>query len=214
MSTKFVCLANSFKERGRCIAGIEIDSNHSPVRINDRPKWIRPVCDTLHGEVPNQIAEPYELLHIIELDVLASKPQNYQSENVTFKENSMKIVGNFDKNGLASLCDTDNSIFGNKGKAISKTSIAQPYYSLMLVAVTEFEVTKRIYEDRPDKPQRRLAFTYQGNKYDFPITDPAFLRLCLENPNAIQEVNHLYLTLSLGIEWKDWYYKLIAGIFS
>ncbi|WP_407830487.1 dual OB domain-containing protein [Verminephrobacter eiseniae] len=30
MLTKFVCLANSFKKGGRCVAGIEVDSDDKP----------------------------------------------------------------------------------------------------------------------------------------------------------------------------------------
>ena len=60
MPTKFICLANSFKEGGRCIAGIELDANNIPVIIDNRPKWIRPVCNTEHGEVPINIAEPFK----------------------------------------------------------------------------------------------------------------------------------------------------------
>jgi hypothetical protein len=30
MPARFVCLANSFKEGGRCLAGIELDNNNNP----------------------------------------------------------------------------------------------------------------------------------------------------------------------------------------
>ena len=39
MLTKFVCLANSFKEGGRCMAGIELDSESNPVFEKGKPKW-------------------------------------------------------------------------------------------------------------------------------------------------------------------------------
>jgi len=41
MLTRFVCLANSFKEGGRCLAGIVLDNNNKPVIENALPKWIR-----------------------------------------------------------------------------------------------------------------------------------------------------------------------------
>jgi hypothetical protein len=40
MPTRFVCLANSFKEGGRCLAGIELDNNNNPIIENGHPKWI------------------------------------------------------------------------------------------------------------------------------------------------------------------------------
>ena len=39
MPTRFVCLANSFKEGGRCFAGIELDANNKPLLVNGHPKW-------------------------------------------------------------------------------------------------------------------------------------------------------------------------------
>lgn len=88
MPTRFICLANSFKEGGRCLAGIEVDANNNPVVVNERTKWIRPICKTKHGEVPNRIAQPFKILDIIEIDVTENKPETYQSENVLFNSNS------------------------------------------------------------------------------------------------------------------------------
>lgn len=188
MSTKFICLANSFKEGGRCLAGIELDANNNPVILNGRPKWIRPVCNSGHGEVPNNIAEHIQILNILEIDITGHKPQDYQSENVAFKENSIRVVENFIPSQLVNLCDNKNLIFGNRGKAVSQENIANLNHSLMLVEVTEFEVTQKVYEDRPDKPQVRLVFTYNGNRYDFPVTDPAFLLRYQRNPGLLEAV--------------------------
>lgn len=49
---RFVCLANSFKERGRCVAGIVLDENNNPTNT-----WIRPVSNSLHGELNTQLVE-------------------------------------------------------------------------------------------------------------------------------------------------------------
>jgi hypothetical protein len=212
MLTKFICLANSFKEGGRCLAGIELDESNNPVIINGRPKWVRPVCETPHGEVPNQIAEPFQILNIIQLEVIANRPQGYQAENITFRENSMRSIGNFNSNQLANLCDNRRLIFGNKGKAVPQESIINLNHSLLLVSTSEFEITQRIYEDRPSRPKTRLIFKYNGNQYDFPITDPVFLHQYHGSPDMLENINRLYLSLSLAVEWENWCYKLVAGI--
>lgn len=212
MPTRFICLANSFKEGGRCLAGIELDTNNIPVVINGKPKWLRPVCNTEHGEIPNNIAENLNVLNVIEFDITAFYPQGYQSENVTFNENSIRVIGNFNRNRLANLCDNRNLIFGNRGKAVSQDTIRNLDHSLLLISVTQFEVTQKVYEDRPDRSQIRLVFTYSGNSYDFPITDPAFLIRYQNNHNLLTNTDQFYLSLSLGIVWNDWYYKLVAGI--
>ena len=203
MPTKFICLANSFKEGGRCLAGIELDTNNNAVIVNGRPKWIRPVCNTPHGEVPNHIAEPFQILNIIELNVTGTQPQGYQSENVTFNENSIRTAGNFNLNQLANLCDDRNFIFGNRGKAVSQDTIGNLNHSLSLVSVSEFEITQRTYDDRPDRPQTRLVFTYHENRYDFPVTDPVFLYRYQTNPDVLENINQIYLSLSLGVEWQN-----------
>jgi len=46
MPTRLVCLSNSNKLGGRCLAGIELDNQNNPVIIYGRPKWIRPICNT------------------------------------------------------------------------------------------------------------------------------------------------------------------------
>ena len=57
MCTRFVCLANSYKEGGRCIAGIELDENDEPIMVDGHPKWIRPVSESRFGELDNLLVE-------------------------------------------------------------------------------------------------------------------------------------------------------------
>ena len=76
MLTRFVCLANSLKEGGRCIAGIELDEQHQPVFFQERPKWIRPVWTTEHGEIPLHMAIAFDTLDILEMNVTGSKAED------------------------------------------------------------------------------------------------------------------------------------------
>ena len=89
---KIVVLANSFKEGGRCLAGVELDNNNNPIFVNNRPKWIRPICNTAHCEVPNEIALPYQILDIIEINNIIVKPDFYQTENVFLGHNRLSII--------------------------------------------------------------------------------------------------------------------------
>src|SRR5438067_6228364 len=116
MLTRFLCLANSFKEGGRCLAGIELDNQNNPVFIDGRPKWIRPVCNTAHGEVPTHLVSHLHVLDIIELEVTGHPDKNYQSENATFLEKSIQKAGTFSKDKLMELCEHQSTIFGNRGK--------------------------------------------------------------------------------------------------
>ncbi len=213
MPTRFVCLANSFKEGGRCLAGIELDANNNPLIVNGHPKWIRPICNTPHGEVHTHLVSHINILNIIEVEITTSLGiNNYQSENVYFRENSLRVVGNYNSLDLDRLCDNRNLIFGNRGKAVSDEVIKSTTFSLMFIKVNTFEVIEKTYEDNPNRPQIRLVFSYKENQYDLPVTDPVFLHSYQSNPHFLENCNQIYVSLSLAVEWKGWYYKLIAGI--
>ena len=212
MPTRFICLANSFKEGGRCLAGIELDANNIPVSVHGKPKWIRPIGNTLHGEVPTHLAAALNILDIIEIEITGKQQENYQSENVLFRENTISVIGRFSQDNLSALCDNRRFIFENRGKAVSEEAITRLNYSLMLIRTNQFEVIEKTYEDTPNRAQHRLVFTYNDNQYDFPVTDPVFLHRYQTNPDFIEKFNEAFLCLSLGVAWKDWYYKLVAGI--
>ena len=213
MKTRFVCLANSHKEGGRCVAGIEIDDNNHPVLLGGHPKWVRPVCNhTPHGEIPTHLVSALNLLDIVEIEFLEKQTSNYQTENYFFKENAIAINGSFDKSKLIYLCDNRSSIFNSKGKALSEEYINKLNHSLMFIKTNQFSVLKKTYEDTPGKIQCRLIFNYNESEYDFPITDPAFLQQFQREEEFYKKHNEVFLTLSLGIKWQDWYYKLVAGL--
>jgi hypothetical protein len=214
MITKFICLANSFKEGGRCLAGIELDANNNPVLVKHRPKWIRPVCNTEHGEVPNHIAEPFQILDVIELDVTEKKPENYQSENVLFNVNSIHRKGTFDKKQLDNLCDDNKYIFATRYDSLSEEVIIKLNHSLLLIKTNTFEVIEKPNEQYPNRPKHRFVFTYNEFKYDFSITDPVFLRKYQQNPDFMEDIDEVVLSLSVGVKFlkTNRYYKLVAGI--
>lgn len=211
MLTKFVCLANSYKEGGRCLAGVQLDGDNNPVIINRRPKWVRPICHTPHQEIPAILVKDVHVLDVLQVDVTELPPPSYQSENAFFDAGSIQVLGQFRKEEVASLCDIRPLIFGGKGKAVSEERIELLGYSLMMVNTREFEVIDRVYDDS-GVPQTRLVFTYNLNTYDLPITDPLFLHQYKLNPEILDDVDQLYLTLSLGVNWNHWYYKLVGCV--
>jgi hypothetical protein len=211
MLTKFVCLANSYKEGGRCLAGVQLDNANNPVMINGKPKWIRPICNTLHNEVPTHLAEDIDVFDIVQLDVTSYPAPSYQSENAFFNENTLRVIGQFNRNRISSFCDNRPLIFGNRGKAVPEEKIDGLGYSLMLINTDNFEIIEKVYEDE-DRPKTRLVFSYNENSYDLPITDPVFLHDYRLDPDILDDIDELHVTLSLGINFNDWYYKLVASI--
>jgi hypothetical protein len=209
---RLLVLANSYKEGGRCLAGIELGINTKPIFIGGKLNWIRPVCDTIHCQIPSQNVSHISILDIIEIEDVRDFKQGYQSENVLFNENNIKNVGKFNKINLYSICEQNrNNIFGNGGKAIAEEVIGNLHYSLMMISVNDFKAYEKVYDDSK-YPKVRLEFVYNGNRYDFPVTDPVFLLDYKRSSTLLSNVDKLILVLSLAVENKGWHSKLISGI--
>jgi hypothetical protein len=211
--TRLVCLANSYKEGGRCLAGIELNTRNSPSVHNGQPKWIRPICDTEHGEVPLALVHNINLLDVIQLR-LTERPAEvgHQTENMLFDENSIEVIGRFPAAELEPLCSQDLSILGNRGKAVPPDVVEQLRHSLVLINTSDFELFQKTYENSSGKPQLRIRFSYHATEYDLPITDPAFQLRYRANHDCLVDQESLYLTISLGNEHEGWFYKLVAGV--
>ena len=213
MKKYFICLANSFKYQGRCLAGIEITLSRSGYSIVSKedgtPKWIRPVSRAKNGELSVLETQNMNMLDIIEIEIVEECPNNAQSENVFYsslKRSGKKIEQN--AHNLNELCDNIHSkIFFNKGRAVPADIFQQSNHSLMLVKT----LNSVFYND--EKSKLRVKFSFSGIEYDLPVTDPAFINDMqvkgLDNINAIDDY---YFIISLGEEFDGWHYKLIAGV--
>jgi hypothetical protein len=210
MIKRFVCLANSKKEGGRCLAGIELDNRSKPMNEAGQPKWIRPICKTQHGEVPEYLVRHIGLLDVVEIDTTDyPEKKGFQSENVFFQKKSINVLEQFSAAEIAPLCSGEKLIFGNSGKTLSEQEISELTSSLVLIKTDKFKIRQSVFEG---KYRLRLVFTYSGNDYDLPVTDVAFIIQSKANPDCLTNVHGLFLILSLGIKFKDSYYKLVAGI--
>jgi Dual OB-containing domain len=210
MIKRFVCLANSKKEGGRCLAGIELnDKNRAKIEAG-RPKWIRPICKTQHGEVPEYLIRHIGILDVVEVDTTDYPlEKSFQSENVYFRQKTINVIGQFSADEISPLCSGENLIFRNPGKTLSEQEIADLDYSIVLIKTNKFEIHKMIFEG---KHGLRLVFTHCGNEYDLPVTDVAFIIQYKADPDYLMDVHGLFLILSLGVKFNDLYYKLVAGI--
>jgi hypothetical protein len=210
---KILCLSNSFKEGGRCLAGLQIGNENKIRKKNNRPVWVRPVCDTRHEQVPNQLAQNIKYFDVIQFDSSSDWGRDdYQSENLQIKNNRIRVIG---RKKLERLLDaltdnyTFNNIFGNTGNSLTPEEIDNIQHSLMMIKLESFEVIK-------NGRQFRLAFSFKNNNYNLPITDPIFLHSCSHDQGILDNVNKVYIVLSLGVPFNNGhnirYYKLVATI--
>lgn len=210
---KIVCLANSYRVGGRCLGGIELDNNNNPVFQNGRPKWVRPVCNTEHEEVPIPLVSHISLLDIVEFTPIQANGHGHQSENYLFQSNSIRANGRFPIANLQNLTDNNRFplVFGNRGAAVPEHLVGDLSYSLMLLSLNDFETNERVFEDRV-YPQLKLSFRYNGNVYNFPVTDPDFHHRYGLNNDILNGRERIYVTLSLAAPHQAWSSKLVAGI--
>lgn len=213
MPVKFVCLANSFKLHGRCVAGIILDHKNQPAVNNLGPKWIRPISETEHGELPTDHVSHIKLLDIVEISDVNYVGKGHQSENALYDENSIRIIGTYPKSELKDLCENERpDIFGNRGKAVAEDVIYRLHHSLMMIESHKHEFVSVPNERNPDKLQTRLKFSYKDQRYDLAITDPVFIENYERNPEAFSNIGEIFITLSLAVNLNDWYHKLVAAV--
>lgn len=216
MDTYFICLANSYKRGGRCIAGVEIDinsDNHWTIKRNEdgSPKWVRPIAQTTEfGEIPEGEAHFLPLLSVVRLTDVVPCPQMAHSEDVNYK--MMYPVGRvpaiptvFDK----LMDDAHPILFYNTDYSISVETYKHGEYSLMMIHP---EGLSFHLDPTKNRAKYFLTFKYNGAVYDFTITDPYFYQYIEQHPDAIENLSDVYLTLSLGLEYEGRHHKLIAAI--
>ena len=216
MEKYFICLANSYKHGGRCIAGIEVvpqsDGSLGIVRHDDgRPRWIRPVSMSANGEIPNHLAESFKIFSLVKLTDVEPCPDNAHTEDVHCTR--MEICP-FElsptKDFLNQLIDTQHqAVFYFRGKSIPTTIIDRLDYSLMLIHPDN---ACAYCDEERENSKYRMKFTYNGSNYDFPITDPVFLEQFKKSPDSYADLDGAYLVLSLGIAFEGFHYKLVATV--
>ena len=216
MDKHFICLANSYKRGGRCVAGVEIDidaDNRWSVRkdTTGKPIWIRPIDrHTEYGEIPEGVAHFLPLLSVVRLTDVIPCPQHAHSEDVYFK--SMYSIGKVlpYPEVMQQLADCVHPVlFYDSEYSISIDAYNRGDYSLMLIHPESFS-----FHLDPTKARAKyfMTFRYNGVTYDFTVTDPYFYAYINQNPEALENLTDAYLVLSLGLEYEGRHHKLIAAV--
>ncbi len=202
---EILCLANSWKRGGRCIAGLTRDG-----------EWIRPVSETEDGEISEEncmldIGRPAAPLDVLRIPIKAAAPRPYQPENWAISNGTWKFLRSRKlvevQEFLESSVSKAANLFGNKDNKVTWEQIQHnpPRSSLALV-----KAGRPAFKNYPK--QRRCIFTFRKQKYDLPITFD--FDLPLHGENVHESESDWFLTISLGEPWDgqgNACYKLIAG---
>ena len=217
---RIVCLANSRKMAGRCVAGKEISRDGHP------GSWIRPVSNRANESISERErcyadGNDPELLDIIEVPLISAKPKDYQRENwLLDPSRQWRKVGRLSWDDLPSLTDPEAALWtngftsrGGENDQVPVDVVAGHDTSLRLVRVEDLTVIV----SEPSRPSAnfpilRGRFSHCNETYCFRITDPVSENGSINLPYAEYPVGERYLTVSLGEPFEGHAYKLIAAI--
>lgn len=221
----FICLANSYKYGGRCIAGIEIllSADEKTFRVvcdDGEPRWIRPVQQGAeHEEIAEETARNIRILDVIELETTETCGDFCQCENVYF--NHMRIIKSlpFSPKVLQALLSKRKSVLHSGERYLTLTEYIANRGSLMLIEPETPEIFVEFKETENGRqiPKYKARFLYGGVEYVFPVTDPRYLER-MEGYSSVPLIGKFstgtfFFTISMAAEpWNDKHYKLLAGI--
>ena len=217
---RLVCLANSRKLHGRCVAGREWSGSEAG-------RWIRPISARDAGEV-SEYERQYEdgsdpqVLDVIDVPVLGSQPKDYQTENwLLDPEQYWEKAGRltwFDLpplvDPIAALWIDGHSTYKGLNDKIPLVTTASVTDSLRLLHTERLKLIVCRPGEAFGNNKRRVQgrFAHAGSTYALWVTDPGFERTYLAKLDGSYEIGDCYLTVSLGEPFQGACYKLIASI--
>jgi hypothetical protein len=219
MRIRFICLANSRKLAGRCVAGLRSDSD----------EWIRPVSQDSEGTL---LRRHYVLddgkeaapLDVIELHVSEHRPKPYQPENWVLGNEQWKLIKRLDPKDayvlLKKVLVTGPELFGNAGDRVPLSGLQDQPIPRSLALIEPTDVSWHIATSIRGTRQTRALFSLGRASYDLAVTDPVWehrlksLDLGVHSREAanVESDDVLLFTISLGGPFQGQCYKLIAGI--
>ena len=218
---RIVCLANSRKHSGRCIAGREWTEG---TQCGD---WIRPVSTREYREV-SEYERQYEdgsdprVLDIIDIPVKKPQPRGCQSENwLIDPECYWKKFGTYSIHELVSLTDPEKvlwvdgfSTYHGCNDQIPIEAESEVDSSLRLIEVEELILEVFAPEEAFGNSKRRVQgqFVHAGQHYALWVTDPLYQIKYLARLNGSYRIDGCYLTICVDEPFDGAIYKLIASI--
>ncbi len=216
MNALFLCLANSYKYGGRCLAGVLLEEHASGYHIvrnpDGSPRWIRPVMSEGTGEIPADITQGINLFDVIEACDIVEQPYCSHSEDTTFS--TLRKVRTYPRTAkvIELLCDNVHAhLLGFAEKKISPEQYQDGTISLALISPEHVRI---VCSEVDEYVKFRVFFSYHGIEYNCSLTDPYYLHLLQSYGVESVERNkgEMFLVISLSKEYQGFYHKLVAGV--
>lgn len=216
-----VCLANSRKYSGRCIAGKEVVGQAYGTWI--RPVSMRPSAELSEDERRYENGVCPAVFDIIKIPVIGADPHFYQSENyVIDAKYYWNKVGEITWSDVKQLVDkpvplwvSGDSTFHGHNDRVKLDDASKLKNSLVLIEPEDLIIRVAVEGADFGDPRRRLRalFRHAGTHYSLAVSDPAAEKALLAKPDGDYKMADKYLCISLGEPHTDgWCYKLVAAV--
>ena len=220
---RIVCLANSRKLGGRCIAGRKVIGE-------TYGEWIRPVSTRSDHEI-SKCDRRYEngklatVLEIFDIPITQTAPVAPQVENAIIdSEVFWERVGKINWSDLEELIEAQNgplwmngdSTYHGLNDKILLSDAVKLGSSLQLVRPDSLKIIVRHESgfNKPGKRRVRAYFNIAGYNYLLQVTDPVVEDEYLTKENGTYPIEESILCLSLSEPFNEYVFKLVAAVFT
>lgn len=219
LDADLVCLANSRKLGGRCVAGVALSSG----------EWIRPVSNREQGTLYRadyefSSGEGPELLDVVVVPLALAAPEPHQPENHRLAAGTWRRIGAL--RGLKAiefltpLLEVGPDLIRNDTDRIPLSSIQNEPLDASLALIEPENPRVFITTNAQGARQVRMLFDFAGGSYNLAVTDPHWAARCSDLGSGFHEVDQvgvsayrrLFVTISLSEPLGGNCFKLIAAV--
>lgn len=229
MRKEIIVLTMSDKHKGEkggyCVAGIELGNANSWIRLIGNHEYFK-INNTEVVYADGNMCKPLDVISVdvekmtrkfrdsncikdYDDNMFAIQPENY------FVLGRFEFVRKSDIDEVMRIAPIGNSqyIYMNSSRSLSVEEAMRNGSSLTMVKVDNLELyPKKKYQDDGYQAHYRAKFDYNGVHYeDISVTDPDYDAARTEYAGLV--FGETYIIVSIGEEFNDRHYKIIAKIF-
>ena len=212
---EILCLANSRKLGGRCVAGVRLDTR----------EWVRPVSSHPQGtlyaaDYALDAGRDIDLLDVARIPIGQPAPQPTQPENVLLDAGTWRHVRALHRAEVEPIVEpliaTGPDLLGSVGDRVAAASAQRASLTLVESESLEWQVTST----QDGRRQLRARFALAGHPYNLAVTDPSWEESTRGLPigwhprtvGGTKASDRILLTVSIGEPFQGHCYKLVAAI--
>lgn len=208
-SVRLLCLADSYKHNGRCVAGIRLDTG----------EWLRPVSPADDGTLSSSTCtldtgRPVQALDVVEIDLANPRPEPHQPENWVIGPGRWRLVEELTLEEAGShlepILERGPDLLGDRHGSIDWSQIEANGVDSSLALV---RTTPRFHRNVSNRNRLRAWIILGDAIYDLSITDMAPWVSDTLRQDRLSPGSEWYFTISLTERYEktNRCHKLIAG---